>query len=144
MSETQDSSRVDRLLDAIDHVKANRREEARQLLRDLISEDGDSEEAWLWMSVAVESLDQSVVCLENVLRVNPKNAAAAGALYRLRFSEIEMEKQRSKLRFWRDLAVSSFWLLVLGLIFLFLCSFYSGVVWVLTGQSPLVVPLPIP
>ena len=61
-------------------MKANQRDEARALLRDLISEDSDFEEAWLWLSVAVELLDQSSLCLDNVLRVNPENLQAAGAL----------------------------------------------------------------
>jgi hypothetical protein len=48
--------RIDKLLDAIELVKANRRSEARHVLRDLIREDNDFEDAWLWMSVAVDSL----------------------------------------------------------------------------------------
>lgn len=137
MTQSADVHRIDRLLDAIELIKADRREEARALLRDLISENGDSEDAWLWMSVAVDSLDQSSVCLENVLRINPKNHGAAGALYRLRYSEMEIERKRAQLRFWRDISVSGFWLLVLGLIFTFLCSFYSGVLWLLNNAQGL-------
>ena len=106
---------IDRLLDAIELVKADRREEARILLRELIREDSDFEDAWLWMSLAVDSLDQSSVCLDNVLRVNPRNMQAAGALYRLRESELEMEKRRDHYRFYRDLATVLLWLLSLGL-----------------------------
>lgn len=107
--------RIDRLLDAIELVKADRREEARILLRELIREDSNFEEAWLWMSLAVDSLDQSSVCLDNVLRVNPRNMQAAGALYRLRESELAMEKRRDHYRFYRDLATVLLWLLSLGL-----------------------------
>jgi hypothetical protein len=117
MSANQHSQRVDLLLDAIELVKLDRREEARVILRDLIRDDSDFEEAWLWMSVAVDSLDQSSVCLDNVLRVNPRNLWAAGALYRLRESEIQMEKRRIRLRSMRDLALSLLWLLSLGLLF---------------------------
>lgn len=106
------AERIDRLLDAIELVKANRRREARDLLRDLIQEDNDFEDAWLWMSVAVDSLDQSSLCLDNVLRVNPKNSEAAGALYRIRIPEMEMEKRRTRLRFYRDLAFMTMWLLI--------------------------------
>ncbi|MFW5709255.1 MAG: hypothetical protein ACOCX5_03440, partial [Chloroflexota bacterium] len=56
------------------------------------------------------------VCLDNVLRVNPKNAQAADALYRLRESEIMMEKRRAKLRFYRDISLASMWVLVIGLL----------------------------
>ena len=107
------ADRLDRLLDAIELVKLNRRAEARERLRDLIREDNDFEEAWLWMSVAVETLDQSSICLDNVLRVNPRNVDAAGALYRIRIPEMRMEKQRSQLRFYRDMAFSSMWILIL-------------------------------
>jgi hypothetical protein len=106
MSEQPDpAARIDRLLDAIELVKADRREEARTLLRALISEDGNFEDAWLWMSVAVDSLDQSTLCLDNVLRVNPGNLEAAAALYRLRESHLLVERKRASLRAVRDTAL---------------------------------------
>jgi hypothetical protein len=113
----QAAARIDRLLDAIELVKANRRREARDLLRELIQEDNDFEDAWLWMSVAVDSLDQSSICLDNVLRVNPKNSEAAGALYRIRIPEMEMEKRRTRLRFYRDLSFMAMWLLIFFALF---------------------------
>jgi hypothetical protein len=127
-------ARIDRLMDAIDLIKADRREEARQLLRELIRENADFEDAWLWMSLAVDTLDQSAVCLDNVLRVNPGNAAAAAALYRLRSQEIESTRTRARLRFWRDTALMGFWLLVMGLLSTFLCSFYNGVWWAVSER----------
>ena len=106
-------ARIDRLLDAIELVKSNRRSDARHVLRDLIREDNDFEDAWLWMSVVVDSLDQSSICLDNVLRINPKNSEAAGSLYRISIPEIEVQKRRNRLRFYRDLAQSSFWFVIL-------------------------------
>jgi len=120
------ASRVDRLLDAIDLVKANRREEARQLLRELIREDNDFEDAWLWMSVAVDSLDQSSICLDNVLRVNPRNYEAAGALYRIRVPEIRRERRRSRLRMYRDLAAALLWLIILSSLFGAMFTLFSA------------------
>jgi len=117
------TSRIDRLLDAIDLVKDDRREEARSVLRELIHEDSNFEDAWLWMSVAVDSLDQSSVCLDNVLRVNPRNNEAAGALQRIRAAELMLEKRRARLRLWRDLAFASMWLLVVLLLYAMLFSF---------------------
>lgn len=113
---TDHADRIDRLLDAIELVKLNRHSEARHLLRDLIREDNNFEDAWLWMSVAVDSLDQSSICLDNVLRVNPKNADAAGALYRIRIPEMEMEQRRSRLRFYRDLSLTSMWIVITALL----------------------------
>jgi hypothetical protein len=113
---TDHAERIDRLLDAIELVKADRRSEARHLLRDLIREDNNFEDAWLWMSVAVDSLDQSSICLDNVLRVNPKNTEAAGALYRIRIPEMAMEQRRSRLRFYRDLSLTSMWIVITALL----------------------------
>ncbi|MCU0497695.1 MAG: hypothetical protein MUF87_10120 [Anaerolineae bacterium] len=117
--------RIDRLLDAIELIKLDRREEARSLLRQLIQEDGDFEDAWLWMSVAVDSIDQSSVCLDNVLRVNPRNTHAAGALYRLRESEMQMEQRRNRYRFYRDLAFIALWLLIFGVLFAVMSTYFS-------------------
>jgi hypothetical protein len=113
MSDPEASARIDRLMDAIDLVKANRMEDAQLLLRELIREDANFEDAWLWMSLTVDSLDQSSLCLDNVLRVNPKNYEAAGALYRIRKPEIQMQKRRSRLHFFRDLAFAFMWILIM-------------------------------
>lgn len=121
----QDSAQhIDRLLDAIELVKANRRAEARHLLRDLIHDDTNFEDAWLWMSVAVDSLDQSSICLDNVLRVNPKNAEAASALYRITIPEMEMQKRRARLRLYRDSALGAFWLVIAFILF----TAFAGIV----------------
>ena len=74
------AEQLERLLDAIDHLKAERRDEARAVLRGLIAENSDFEDAWLWMSLTVDTLDQSVICLDNALRVNPANTQASAAL----------------------------------------------------------------
>lgn len=112
MAEKLTFDRVERLLDAIDLIKQNELSDARSLLRSIIHEDGNYEDAWLWMSVAVDSLDQSIVCLDNVLRINPDNWQAAGAMHRLRESELLMQKRRSQLRFYRDLSYMGMMLLV--------------------------------
>lgn len=106
------TTHIDRLLDAIELIQANQRAAAVPLLRSLISENQNFEEAWLWMSVAVDSIDQSVICLENVLRVNPQNWQAAGALYRLREAEVASQSKRASLRLSRDIAFSSLYLLI--------------------------------
>jgi hypothetical protein len=123
VTEQEAAARIDRLIDAIDLIKADRREDARRLLRQLIQEDNNFEDAWLWMSVAVDSLDQSSLCLDNVLRVNPDNNEAAGALYRIRKPEILEERRRARIRLYRDLAFGSMWLLVLILLYAMLFSY---------------------
>lgn len=120
----QDSSRIDRLLDAIELVKAERREEALQLLRQLVHDYNDFEEAWLWMSVVVESLDLSSICLDNVLRVNPDNAYAAAALYRIREQEMGIQQKRSRYSFYRDLAFVGLWVLIMLLLYSMLLAYF--------------------
>jgi hypothetical protein len=110
---TQRTERIDRLLDAIDLIRENRLREAQGILRELIREDNDFEDAWLWMSVTVETLDQSSLCLDNALRVNPGNIEAAGALHRIRIPELRLERQRSRLHFWRDMALIFMWIVIL-------------------------------
>jgi hypothetical protein len=105
------ADRIDRLLDAIDLLDEDHREEAREVLRGLIREDGNFEEAWLWMSVAVDTLDQATVCLENVLRINPKNARAAEALLRLRGPDMALTRRRDRLRDLRDTTIGLFWVI---------------------------------
>ena len=121
----RETTQIDRLMDAIELVKEDRREEARRLLRELIQEDNNFEDAWLWMSVAVDSLDQSSLCLDNVLRVNPGNSEAAGALYRIRKPEILEEKRRARIRFYSDLSLGLMWLLVVVSLYAMILSYTS-------------------
>ena len=123
MAEQERADRIDLLMDAIELVKVDRRPEAVNILRGLIHADNDFEDAWLWMSVAVDSLDQSSICLDNVLRVNPANNEAASALFRIRSPEMELEKRRGRLRIYRDLALVGMWMLVLGLLYSLLFTF---------------------
>lgn len=103
---------IGRLLDAIEHLKANERAEARAVLRSIIQSNSDFEDAWLWMSLAVDTLDQSAVCLDNALRINPSNSRAFEALMRLRATDIVAAERRGRLKLYRDLAAVTLWLLV--------------------------------
>ena len=126
MTDEDAAYRVDRLMDAIDLLKEDRRRDAVHILRELIREDNNFEDAWLWMSVAVDSLDQSSICLDNVLRVNPRNAEAASALQHIRGPEMLMEKHRGHIRLWRDLSLAGMWLLVFILLYAMLFAFMSS------------------
>lgn len=117
------NSRIDRLLDAIDLIKEDEQQEAYDILRSLIQEDGNFEHAWLWMAVVVKSLDQAIVCLDNVLRVNPENTMAASALFRLRESEMIVEKRRERLRNSRNVSLSLLWGLTIVLLYAMLITF---------------------
>lgn len=120
------AARIDRLIDAIELVKAEHRDEARLVLHDLIRENPDFADAWLWMSVAVDSLDQASICLDNVLRINPRHATAATALYRIRIPELAGERAGARLRLARDLSSSLLWLLIVSALCGSLASFAAA------------------
>jgi hypothetical protein len=118
----ENGHRIDRLLDAIELVKADKRTQALPILRSLIHDDSDFEDAWLWMSVAVDSLDQAIICLDNVLRINPANTNAATALYRLQMKEFASQQKRAQLRSYRDVCLMLLWILIFVLMFAILFS----------------------
>lgn len=122
MSNADPASHIDQLLDAIDLIHEDKREEARLILRQLIQENPNFEDAWLWMSLAVDSVDKSSVCLDNVLRINPHNVQASGALFRLREAEMRSEANRARLRSYRDFSTLSLWILTIFLLFAVLFS----------------------
>jgi Flp pilus assembly protein TadD len=64
-------------------AKAGRREEARGVLLKVIEQDEQNESAWLWLSGVVDSEDDKVVALENVLTLNPNNEWAKRGLQML-------------------------------------------------------------
>ena len=57
-------------------ARAGRTVEARELLMQVIEADETRLEAWLWLSRVVDSLEDKVVCLENVLTLDPDHSAA--------------------------------------------------------------------
>jgi len=65
---------------AVTAYKANRKEEARELLLKAVDQDEYNEQAWLWLSAVVDSLDEQKVCLENVISINPNNERARKGL----------------------------------------------------------------
>ncbi len=78
---TANSSAIDALLkNGIAAAKAKRVDEARQLLMQVVERDERNEQAWVWLSGVVESLDDRRVCLENVLALNPNNSLAQQGL----------------------------------------------------------------
>lgn len=58
---------------AIQEARAGRREEARNLLLDLVDVDPRNEVAWMWLSGLVDSLEDKIIACENVLTINPSN-----------------------------------------------------------------------
>jgi hypothetical protein len=68
------------LREGISAAKAGRKEEARQLLEAVLDADERNEQAWLWMSSVVDSDEERLICLENVLAINPNHEIARKGL----------------------------------------------------------------
>ncbi len=68
---------------AIKTAKAGKREEARQLLMQVLEQDEENEMAWLWLSGTVKSKEDRQVCLENVLAINRDKEIAKKGLKKL-------------------------------------------------------------
>lgn len=64
------------LQEAIAALKAGRRKRARAILAHLLRQDPRNEEAWLWLSGAVERDSERLLCLRQVLAINPNNERA--------------------------------------------------------------------
>jgi ribosomal protein L40E len=77
-----------RLERGIEAVKAGENRRARDILIHVIELDQYNEHAWLWLSATVESAANRVVCLENVLFINPRNTLAAASLQCLHQEEL--------------------------------------------------------
>ncbi len=68
---------------AIAAYKAKQKSQARELLMQAVDIDDKHEQAWLWLSAVVDSMEDQQVCLENVLTINPKNDRARKGLEEL-------------------------------------------------------------
>ncbi len=68
---------------AIALCKGNR-EHARELLLKVVEIDETNEEAWLWLSGAVDDPEDQETALLNVLDINPNNTYAKRGLQMLR------------------------------------------------------------
>jgi tetratricopeptide (TPR) repeat protein len=71
------------LKEGITAVKKGDRIQGRELLEKVLAADERNEQAWLWLSGAVDSAEERQICLENVLAINPDNALAQNGLARL-------------------------------------------------------------
>ena len=68
------------LQEAIAAARQGDRVRARDLLTRLLRIDRDEPDHWLWMSAVVDSRQEKIFCLENLLRVQPNSLAAQRGL----------------------------------------------------------------
>ncbi|MCU0481291.1 MAG: hypothetical protein MUE54_08775 [Anaerolineae bacterium] len=65
-------------------IRAGNKSEAQTLLLKATELDQSNEQAWMWLSAVVETVEDQMICLENVLQINPSNADAKRGLELLR------------------------------------------------------------
>jgi tetratricopeptide (TPR) repeat protein len=68
---------------AIQAARTGKREEARDLLIQVVEADPQNEMAWMWLVGLVDSLEDRIVACENVLTINPGNENARAYLTKL-------------------------------------------------------------
>jgi Tfp pilus assembly protein PilF len=68
------------LYDGAVAVQQGNLELARDLLLQVVEYDEENAEAWLWLSGAVEDLEDQQTALENVLALDPENSYAQQGL----------------------------------------------------------------
>lgn len=77
----------DRIEQAVRHIELGDKMAAMKLLAQVIKEEPENEEAWIWMAEVVDDPVKKEQCLEKVLQINPENQDAQDALFRLRNRE---------------------------------------------------------
>jgi hypothetical protein len=84
---------MDELTDrGIAAAKAGNKPVAQKLLEDALRYDTDNLQAWLWLSGVIDTIEEKIECLDNVVRLDPSNDAAMRGLLSLR------ERQKKKER----------------------------------------------
>lgn len=78
---------------AINAIKSGDKSLGKQLLMNLIAQDEENEMAWLWLSTAVSKNEEKIICLENVLTLNPTNTQAKKILEKLKAASTTHKEQ---------------------------------------------------
>ena len=91
MSEYDEIQVSEWLRDGIAAAKAGRRAAARELLTRVVEAHEHSAQAWLWLSGVVETDEDRLVCLDNVLTLDPNNPQARAGLKWLQDREMGVD-----------------------------------------------------
>ncbi|MFN2272713.1 MAG: tetratricopeptide repeat protein, partial [Anaerolineae bacterium] len=78
----------DLLQQGIAALRAGDKAQARQLFSQAIRQDPRNEQAWLWLSGALETTQDKLMCLNKVLVINPANEAAQRGIAALQKSSV--------------------------------------------------------
>ena len=85
MPPSDSADQTTRLLnEGIQAARQGQKDQAQSLLLQVIEQDERNEKAWLWLSGVVDTNEDRLICLENVLAINPDNGPARKGLIKLR------------------------------------------------------------
>ncbi|MBZ0303964.1 MAG: hypothetical protein K8J31_29770 [Anaerolineae bacterium] len=88
------STNADSLVrEAIAIYRAGEKEQARALLLQAVDLDENHEQAWLWLSAVVDSVEDQITCLENVLTINPENEKARQGIRLLNDKQVSVPSE---------------------------------------------------
>lgn len=68
------------LVAAVRFARQGDKAKARPLLEEILKQERTNEQAWIWLASVVDSPKERRVCIERVIKINPKNAPAQAAL----------------------------------------------------------------
>jgi hypothetical protein len=78
------SSEIDRLYrEGVAAIRAGDKATGKEKLMKVVEQDQLHEQAWLWLSACVDTDEEQIVCLQNVLTINPRSEAARKGLSKL-------------------------------------------------------------
>lgn len=72
-------------------AKAGDKDQAREILQNVLEKDPKNETAWWWLASVLDK-DDAIICLRNVLKLNPGNEKAQAALTRLQAGKVAPSK----------------------------------------------------
>jgi hypothetical protein len=76
-----ENSALDRqLATAVRYAQQGDKAKARELLEGVLKQDRTNEQAWIWLASVVDTSKERRVCIEKVIKINPRNTAAQAAL----------------------------------------------------------------
>ncbi|MGD8751951.1 MAG: ABC transporter permease [Anaerolineales bacterium] len=87
----------EKLKKAIIAIKMGEENQARTLFREIIRADTENELAWLWLSQVMKTNRERMICLRQVLRLNPENEAAKKGLRYLKSRQEKIGYQKEVL-----------------------------------------------
>ena len=72
---------------AIELAKSGRKNEAAQLLSQVLKLEPENEPAWLWLASCLQPNQQKLYCLNQALAINPENTTTQKAIQKIKESE---------------------------------------------------------